>query len=271
MNLIKFDFKCHLMTLLTLILTQQTSATESFLCVLVHERENHYLSKYILNIFEHSKNTKIILEAMPIDLLKQCIKNGADELLLIAHSKSLENRNDLASLYFLHKLNMNEISDHVLKSKERIERELEKFGRTVRNGSVDKNNIDFPTQEALAQADKINQLVDEHNTIKNYLNYAEDVYTPIAFDTQIFKLMYNELLRQKNSGTLKLRKIRLMSCFPEKVISRYYILKQIASEFNITIDIPGKGLRDSLAELFIGMSGVKYQLNTKWFKKSYRN
>lgn len=82
-----------LVSSIVLIPVAQAQSTTPDLCVLVYERSPHPIAQVVSDFYRHVPNSKIVVEAKPLDLLA-CIEGGYREILMVAHGFW---RSDLAS------------------------------------------------------------------------------------------------------------------------------------------------------------------------------
>lgn len=259
-----------------LILSFQTNVfayeSSDALCILIYERGEHAVVHYIQTLFKGSKNTRLIPTARPMDLI-QCIKEGANELLVIAHSQELSHRKDLANLIFFMPFAMKERDLKISDTQSKTLEKLKKLNWEPRNGYIDKNQFDFMTIEKEERSNQINQLMQQYLDMEFFKEKKYNFYTKDIFDSYFFDLMYEELKKQKEKrGHINLKTIRMMTCQPQKVLSRYPTFNQMAKDFDISFDIPTKKMAfEYYAEIRTGMKNVKNMFNKKWYLGSFRD
>lgn len=248
------------------------NSRSEMLCILIYEQSDSSLVKFIFEQFEGSLNTKIVPAALPVNII-ECVREGADELLIVAHSAELGHQKDKASLVFSLPVTLSEQKKRISEEEIRLLSQLEELEWSPRNGYIDTHQFDFYTEGKKSQALKINTLVKNYFDLIQFKEDKRTIYDYDTFDSQIFNLIYKELVQQKKSENgIKLKKIRLLTCQPKKVLKRYPILNQIISQFDISLDYPlKKGAFEIYGSVLTGFRDVKYMFNKKWYHTSYRS
>lgn len=238
-------------------------------CILIFQKKDHFLTKYINKIFLKAKYTKIIVEAKPVEILN-CVKEKVSEILMVVHSTEDEANSNLADLLFYLPMSDKDRSQLIGSSEQKVIHKLAELGREPRNGYVDINQFDFKTEENEEWTKQVNHLMNEYEGIIKIKSNNMSLYKVGYFDPYIFHLIYDELLKQKQFDEVHLKKIRLATCMVDKVLARYPEFVKLTDDFYIILDLPNKTKMDAYSEIRTGKKGVSFMLKKDWYAQSFR-
>ena len=250
-------------------------------CILNFERRIHPFTQVLHSVFDPAiKKEEAILidEALPVELMS-CVDQGATEIIIVAHAGDLnrEKKRKIpaiapkAALCYFKELKGKDRDQAISSTLERLT--LLQKTSTEAKAAVNKQhgaeNLVFSDNERrqLAIQKKIQKKVDQiHDLTDDMPIYAPPkIILPLVFESLVEKLRSEK----KQTGVIRLKKIRFLSCMPTGVKNRY------VAQFN---DLSGKDLGiqlefapvSTLASLILGVNEAVSFSKRDWLEKSLR-
>lgn len=168
-------------------------------CVVNFERQAHPYTKVVKEIFGGKRPPRVMVyhNAGPLHFL-ECIKSNATEIIVIAHALEMGEGSERYNLGYFRPLSLE-----------------------------DKKNLKKVMLEKKGEEE-----------VKK-INWNEELYfPPLPILPKIFEKSLSYLRQKKQAGqNISLKRIRLMSCEPEKILERYQALTQIIEEFSLQVQL----------------------------------
>jgi hypothetical protein len=78
---------------------EPAALTAPEICVLMYERQNHPMTKAVLDIYQNYSKASVKTEAVPLDFVR-CISQGAREIVIVAHAIEIKDPKEIRLGYF---------------------------------------------------------------------------------------------------------------------------------------------------------------------------
>jgi hypothetical protein len=211
------------------------SATKA--CVLYYERTEHPFWKQVQKIFNSHPEVVLIENAKPVDLVKCVLQHNPQEILIFSHSFEIDS--ETTKLGFFLPLNEEETVKNYRKTLVALRAQHKKIvsnaNFTLCNTNSERSDPCTPAQneemKIRSTLGKLSAMKKTDATYKLIFGYEKGLFLQKSFE---------DLYSLVKTSNLALRKIRLMSCEPQKVFNAYPALKRIVQEQGITLDIAPK-------------------------------
>ena len=249
-----------ILILIIYILLASFSGVAKNTCVLFFERPEHPFFEPMQNIFANQQKVDFIPLAQPLDFLK-CVEAGAQEILIVAHAfeVKLDDRS-FSKLGFFIPLERERSENLKSQTIQNLQQSLQEIRRTeiCRRPMNGKGPYRCTQRQAIRRALRIVDNTKEGDQMYQLLfGYEKGLFLNRPFELAL-KWM------RSNKGLLK--KIRWMSCDPNKVISSYPALKDLVEEFQIEMDVaPRNWFLSQFSEVDVT------SFDEDWIKQSLRH
>lgn len=212
---------------LVLLITFSFSSFASKVCALNFERPKHYTSKMVSKTFDANPSTKVVLLAKPVDILK-CVQEGYSEIIIIAHSlynPETPDKDAKFGYYAEKTANQYEALLKEISSLKDHYSETKRLKRYVSDGrEIFKKNR---SQRRFENLTKIEDKIKNGHKLYDFKKFHSIIFTNLA------KLLKQE---KQESGTIKLKKIRIASCTEDSIKMRYKVFNELSDELGIQFD-----------------------------------
>lgn len=243
-----------ILLIIFLSITSFFANAKSEVCVLNYLLEHH---DYILESIPDSDEEKdylVNIFSTPRDIFS-CISQGAEEIVIIAHSSVGVLNKNIADLVFFTELSKEESDRIYHEEKQRLGDLLEEIGM------YPPYHIDRKFGPRRPKYTKAVKLIREYKEVSKRIEQSEKAYSRNKLLPSFFKALFKKI--GEHPGQLK--RIRIASCNLDKVKNRYPYLLKIAEEYNVEIDTSFPVSK--LGKLFFGRNVVSIKSLKNWIKK----
>ncbi len=224
---------------LVLVLFPSAGFSKNDLCVLNFERQEHPFTKIIDEVFLDAPidRVKLIHQAKPLDFFK-CIEENYVEIILFAHALQLDDSGEHYHLAYFQPMSQKEKVDLLKKQTEALHHEIREIQQRLAKGW-----IALELRQSLER--RLRKLIKQLKGLEQF-----DLETPLTVPKpilpQIFRKSSEKLRRLRDTDGIRLKRIRLASCVPEKILESNAPLRELIEENQIQLDIAPKQLIMSL-------------------------
>jgi hypothetical protein len=207
-----------------------------FVCVLNFERQAHFYTQWVNEVFANKGSQyRVYNEATPANWL-ECIQQGADEVVVIAHSLAIKDGGKVISLGYYRQLEPPQRSELLSKAHQYFSTELERMDQEIRDLEISGRNS-FERHQNRYQ-DYINSLKIQRRDLEARFHrveaFPED--KPLYEISTILPKIFQRMKESSKAGNFKWKKLRIAACNPDKVFEPYPELRELIQTYRIDVE-----------------------------------